>query len=63
MSISDDVYDMEYILEEHFGEDSKEVKLFSHITDVMFAWEDELDEAEKKLRVIEEFKQLLTEAK
>lgn len=61
MSISDDVFDLEDTLKEHFGEDSAEFKLFDHITDVMFQWEYELDQAEKKLQVIEEFKLLLKE--
>lgn len=63
MSILDEVFDMEAILEEHFGEDSEEFKMFDRITTVMFRWEDELDQAEKKLRIIEAFKQLLTEEK
>jgi len=61
MSISDDVFDLEDTLKEHFGEDSEEFKLFDHITDVMFQWEYELDQAEKKLQVIEAFKLLLKE--
>jgi len=61
MSISDDVFDLEDTLKEHFGEDSDEFKLFDHITDVMFQWEYELDQAEKKLQVIEAFKLLLKE--
>ena len=61
MSISDDVFDLEDTLKEHFGKDSEEFKLFDHITDVMFQWEYELDQAEKKLQVIEAFKLLLKE--